>query len=219
MRPSAVVWLVARREMAAKLRDTGFLLSTAFILVAILASALLPAAFGDDSSAYDVGVVGSTAELEAAVRAQADAAGADIQLRSYDDFDTVRSAITADDVEAAIDGEQIIVDSSLDATLERILNGASAAVAAEQRLVEAGIDPSEVSQALTVPPLEIVRLDSDAERNAQRQVTAFLGVAVLYGLLILMGQYVAMGVVEEKSSRWSSCCCPRSSRGSCSPAR
>ena len=30
---------------------------------------------------------------------------------------------------------------------------------------------------------------------------AFLGVAVLYGLLILMGQYVAIGVVEEKSSR------------------
>ncbi len=61
--------------------------------------------------------------------------------------------------------------------------------------------PAEVAQALSVPPLELVRLDADAERNAQRQVIAFLGVAVLYGLLILMGQYVAMGVVEEKSSR------------------
>jgi len=86
-------------------------------------------------------------------------------------------------------------------SLERILNGANAALASGERLAEAGIDPNQVSQALSVPPLELVTLDADAERNEQRQVIAFLGVAVLYGLLILMGQYVAMGVVEEKSSR------------------
>ncbi len=186
MKPAAVVCLVARREIAAKLRDKGFLLSTAFILVAVLASALLPVLLTDDSPTYDVGVVGVDAELEAAVQAQAEAAGA---------------AVESEEIEAAIDGEQVVVDSALDSMLERILNAASAAVAAEQRLVEVGIDPAEVAQALSVPPLELVRLDADAERNAQRQVIAFLGVAVLYGLLILMGQYVAMGVVEEKSSR------------------
>ncbi len=198
---AAVVWLVARREMSAKLRDKGFLLSTAFILVAILASAILPAAFSDDSPTYDVGVVGSTAELEPAVRAQADAEGAAVDLRPYDDVNAARTAIEAEEIEAAVDGNEVLVESDLDPALERILNGASAALAGEERLVEAGIDPGEVSAALSVPPLELVTLDADAERNEQRQVTAFLGVAVLYGLLILMGQYVAMGVVEEKSSR------------------
>jgi len=201
MKPAAVVCLVARREIAAKLRDKGFLLSTAFILVAVLASALLPVLLTDDSPTYDVGVVGVDAELEAAVQAQAEAAGAAVELRSYDDVDAARAAVESEEIEAAIDGEQVVVDSALDSMLERILNAASAAVAAEQRLVEVGIDPAEVAQALSVPPLELVRLDADAERNAQRQVIAFLGVAVLYGLLILMGQYVAMGVVEEKSSR------------------
>lgn len=201
MKPAAVVCLVARREIAAKLRDKGFLLSTAFILVAVLASALLPVLLTDDSPTYDVGVVGVDAELEAAVQAQAEAAGAAVELRSYDDVDAARAAVESEEIEAAIDGEQVVVDSALDSMLERILNAASAAVAAEQRLVEVGIDPAEVAQALAVPPLELVRLDADAERNAQRQVIAFLGVAVLYGLLILMGQYVAMGVVEEKSSR------------------
>ena len=201
MKPAAVVWLVARREIAAKLRDKGFLLSTAFILVAVLASALLPVLLTDDSPTYDVGVVGVDAELEAAVQAQAEAAGAAVELRSYDDVDAARAAVESEEIEAAIDGEQVVVDSALDSMLERILNAASAAVAAEQRLVEVGIDPAEVAQALAVPPLELVRLDADAERNAQRQVIAFLGVSVLYGLLILMGQYVAMGVVEEKSSR------------------
>ncbi len=201
MSTAVVIWLVARREMAAKLRDKGFLLSTAFILVAILASILLPAAFADDSPTYDVGVVGSAAEVADAVRAQAAAEGAAVALRSFDDVANAELAIEAEEVEAAVDGGRVIVDSDLDPTLERILNAASGAVAAEQRLVEAGIDPGEVAQALSVPPLEVVRLDADAERNEQRQVTAFLGVGVLYGLLILMGQYVAMGVVEEKSSR------------------
>ncbi len=186
MKPAAVVRLVARREIAAKLRDKGFLLSTAFILVAVLASALLPVLLTDDSPTYDVGVVGVDAELEAAVQAQAEAAGA---------------AVESEEIEAAIDGEQVVVDSALDSMLERILNAASAAVAAEQRLVEVGIDPAEVAEALSVPPLEVVPLDTDAERNAQRQFIAFLGVVVLYGLMILIGQYVAMGVVEEKSSR------------------
>lgn len=201
MNPAAVVWLVARREMAAKLRDKGFLLSTAFILVAILASALLPALFTDDASTYDVGVVGSSAELEAAVQVQAESVGVAVALRSYADAGAAQRAIEAEEIVAAVDAEQVVVDSDLDSTLERILNGANAAVAAQARLVEAGIDPNEVSAALSVPPLEVVSLDADAERNTQRQITAFLGVAVLYGLLTLMGQYVAMGVVEEKSSR------------------
>lgn len=107
MAPATVVWLVARREMWAKLRDKGFLLSTGFILVAILASAILPAALSDDSPTYDVGVV-----------------------------------------EAAVDGNEVIVDSELDPSLERILNGANAALASGERLAEAGIDPNQVSQAL-----------------------------------------------------------------------
>ena len=37
--------------------------------------------------------------------------------------------------------------------------------------------------------------------KGQRIVVAFIGVSVLYGLLLLFGQFVAQGVVEEKSSR------------------
>ena len=104
MKPAAVVCLVARREIAAKLRDKGFLLSTAFILVAVLASALLPVLLTDDSPTYDVGVVGVDAELEAAVQAQAEAAGAAVELRSYDDVDAARAAVESEEIEAAIDG-------------------------------------------------------------------------------------------------------------------
>ncbi|MEJ7703804.1 MAG: ABC transporter permease [Geodermatophilaceae bacterium] len=200
---TAAVSLVARREVSAKLRDKGFLLSTAFIIVAILASVLLPAVFGGDDDAFDVGIVGivSSSALEPAIQAQATALGTDISLRSYEDAAAARAAVDDEEVDAALDGDQVIVVDTLEPVLDQVLNQAAASVAAEGRLAEAGIDAGEVAAAFDVPPLTVVPLEADAERNAQRQVIAFIGVIVLYSLLILIGQYVAMGVVEEKSSR------------------
>lgn len=197
----AAVALVARREIAAKLRDKGFMLSTAFIAVAILASVLLPAVLGGDESRYEVGIVGDDAGLTAAVQAQAAAADADVTVTSYADTEAGRTALADEDVDAVVDGAQVLVTETLDEGLRQILDQANAGIIAQDRLAAAGIDADEVTQALDVPPLDLVAIDPDAERNSQREVIALLGVVVLYSLLILIGQYVAMGVVEEKSSR------------------
>ncbi len=193
--------LIARREVMAKLRDKGFLISSAFIAVVILASALLPALLGGDDSTYDVGMVGDPAGFEEAVQAQADALGAEVDVSAYPDEAAVRAALEAEDIDAAVDGDQILVVTSVDGVLQQILDRAYAGLIAAERLSAAGIDPAEVATAFDVPRLDVVSLDSDAQRDQQRQVIAIVGVSVLYGLLILIGQYVAMGVVEEKSSR------------------
>ena len=54
---------------------------------------------------------------------------------------------------------------------------------------------------LDVPEVSVRALDPGAEQDQQRVIVAIIGVGVLYGLLILFGQFVAQGVVEEKSSR------------------
>lgn len=201
MTAAQTVWLVARREITAKLHDKGFIFSTLFIVAVILGSVVFQVVLQGGSNSYAVGVVGDSAELEPALEAQADAMDAELTLTSYPDADAARAAIGNDDVEAVIDGDRVYVDSGLDGQLESLLNGAVAGISAQQRLAEAGIDPVEVSRALDVAPLDVVALDQDAERTGQRQIVAFIGVVTLYGLLVFFGQYVAMGVVEEKSSR------------------
>jgi ABC-2 type transport system permease protein len=52
-----------------------------------------------------------------------------------------------------------------------------------------------------VPEVAVTALDADAAADSQRVVTAVFGVVILYSLLILFGQFIAQGVVEEKSSR------------------
>jgi len=198
--PAAAVWLVARREVSTKLRDKGFLLSTLFIMVVILGSATIPVLAGGSSS-YTVGVVGAAPGLESAITAQAGAVGADVQVSRYADAGAARVAVRSGAADAAVDGGTVIVDSSLSPELGQVLDAATAGVVAQERLARSGIDAGQVAAAFDVPPLDVQPLDPNAERDRQRQVVAFVGVVVLYGLMILIGQYVAIGVVEEKSSR------------------
>jgi ABC-2 type transport system permease protein len=68
-------------------------------------------------------------------------------------------------------------------------------LAVAEQLAEAGVT------SLDVPDVTVTALDPDADLEGQRVVVAIIGTGLLYGLLILFGQFVAQGVVEEKSSR------------------
>ncbi|WP_324275977.1 hypothetical protein [Blastococcus brunescens] len=52
-------------------------------------------------------------------------------------------------------------------------------------------------------------LDPGADEDGQRVVVAIIGIGVLYGLLILFGQFVAQGSSRRRPAVWWSCCSPR----------
>ncbi|CAN5124757.1 hypothetical protein BH20ACT5_BH20ACT5_13000 [soil metagenome] len=143
---------IAGREIAAKLRDKGFIISTLFIVAVIVGSVVFQVVIQGGTTSYAVGVVGDRAELEPALEAQAEAMDVEIELSSYDDAEAARESVAAEDVEAVIDGGRLYVDSGPGGQREALLNGAVAAVSAQERLVEAGIDPAEVGRALDVEP-------------------------------------------------------------------
>ena len=82
-----------------------------------------------------------------------------------------------------------------------ILQAANAEVRSAAALRDAGLDAQQARSALRPPPLRVVTtepVDADAD---ERGGFAFFAVLLLYGQLIGIGYFVAMGVVEEKSSR------------------
>src|SRR6185436_16219367 len=88
-----------------------------------------------------------------------------------------------------------------DDKLVNILQAANAEVRSAAALREAGLDAQQAQSALRPPPLRVVTtepVDADAD---ERGGFAFFAVLLLYGQLIGIGYFVAMGVVEEKSSR------------------
>jgi ABC-2 type transport system permease protein len=197
--PAAMIRLVAAREITARIRDKNFLISSAVILVLLIGTLGLQVALGSGSEPTRVGVVGDVAQLEPALQAQGQALEIDVEVVELDDEAAARAAVEAEEVDGVLVAEgsdpELLVQQSVGGSLQAVVQGAVAQLSIAEQLSAAGVS------SLDVPEVSIRALDPGAEQDQQRVIVAIIGVGVLYGLLILFGQFVAQGVVEEKSSR------------------
>jgi ABC-2 type transport system permease protein len=196
---ASLVLLVAKREISARLRDKNFIISSIVILVLLLGSLALQVALDSGTEESRIGLVGETPGLEQALQAQGDALEVDVSVVELTDEDAAEAAIEAEDVDSALvvrDGQyELLVQESAGSSLEAIVQGAVAQLSVAEQLAAAGIGD------LDVPEVPVTALDPDADQDSQRVVAAIIGAGLLYGLLILFGQFIAQGVVEEKASR------------------
>jgi ABC-2 type transport system permease protein len=197
--PAATIRLVAAREITARIRDKNFLISSAVILVLLIGTLGLQVALGSGSEPTRVGVVGDAAQLEPALQAQGQALEIDVEVVELDDEAAARAAVEAEEVDGVLVAEggdpELLVQQSAGGSLQAVVQGAVAQLSIAEQLSAAGVS------SLDVPEVSVRALDPGAEQDQQRVIVAIIGVGVLYGLLILFGQFVAQGVVEEKSSR------------------
>jgi ABC-2 type transport system permease protein len=193
-----LVRLVAAREISTRIRDKTFIASSVLMIVLILGVLVFQVVVNSGEDTSRVGVVGDPGQVGAALEAQGEALGLDVEVVRFDTDDEARAAVETEDVDGALvggaaDPELVVRDP--DTTLEAVVSGAVGAVALGDALAQAGIDPSDL------PQVTVTALDGDSEADTQRTVVAVVGVVVLYSLLILFAQFVAQGVVEEKASR------------------
>ncbi|HEY0506448.1 MAG TPA: ABC transporter permease [Blastococcus sp.] len=196
---AALVRLVTAREISARVKDKNFIISSIFIIVLLVGMLGLQVGLNSGGEATRLGVVGGDAALEEALGAQAFGMGVELALVELDDEDAARTAIEDDEIDGALltdeQGARLLVEQSAGGSMQAVVQGAVAQTAVSERLAQAGI------AAVDVPDVEVTALDPDADQDEQRTAVALIGVAVLYSLLILFGQFVAQGVVEEKASR------------------
>jgi ABC-2 type transport system permease protein len=197
--PAQLVRLVAGREVSTRIRDKGFLLGSAVLIVLILGMLVFQVAINSGGESTKLAVVGGNAAVTDALQAQGEALDTDVSVVDYDDEAAARRAVEDGEVDAALlspSGAQpeLLVEND-GGTAETIVQGAVQGMAVSQQLTDAGV------QLQSPPEVDVVALDPDADADTEAAVVALVGVVVLYSLLILFGQFVAQGVVEEKSSR------------------
>ena len=197
---AALVRLVAGREISARIRDKNFIISSVVIIVLLIGSLALQVALNSGGQEARIGVVGGDATVERALEAQGDALDVDVTVVDLDDEAAARVAVEDEDVDGALltgsgQDAELLVQQSADGSLQAVVQGAVVQLSLAEQLQAAGL------AGLDVPDVPITALDPDADEHNQRIAAALIGVGVLYGLLILFGQFVAQGVVEEKSSR------------------
>jgi ABC-2 type transport system permease protein len=197
---AALVQLVAAREISARVRDKNFIISSVVILLVLVGVLGFQVAVNSGNDQTRIGIVHDDVALREALDAQGAALHVDVTLLALHDEAAARTAIENGDIDGALltDGAQaprLLVEQSADGSLQAVVQGAVAQVAVARQLAAAGVTD------LDVPEVEVTALDPNADEHGQRVVTAIIGIGVLYSLLILFGQFVAQGVVEEKSSR------------------
>jgi ABC-2 type transport system permease protein len=197
---AALVRLVAAREISTRIRDKSFIISSVVIILLIVGSIGFQVVINSGGEEARIGVVGDVGTLRPALEAQGDAVAVDVTVVGLDDEAAARSAVRDGDVDGALVGAdtsspQLIVQDSADGSLQAVVQGAVTQLSLGEQLARAGIT------ALDVPEVAVSPLEPDSEQNGQRIVAAIIGVSLLYSLLILFGQFIAQGVVEEKSSR------------------
>lgn len=195
---TALVRLIAAREISARVRDKNFIISSVVIILVLVGLLAFQVAVNSGGEESRIGVVGGGAELEQALEAQGEALDVDVTLVQFDDEAAARAAVDDEEVDGALlagDEPELLVRQSAGGPLEAVVQGAVGQVAVAEQLAEAGVT------GLQVPEVSVTALDPQADADGQRVIMAIIGTAVLYSLLILFGQFVAQGVVEEKASR------------------
>ncbi|GLZ80431.1 ABC transporter permease [Actinorhabdospora filicis] len=199
--------LVARREISVRGRSKGYLISLLVSAIAVIVLAFLPKLLGGPDS-YTIGVAGSdSAAMSAALKSVKPPSitgdSAAIEVKEYPDAASAQAAVKNGDVDAAvIDASTMITDGGVSTELSLTIDTAYKEVATAKALDAAGLNPAQIAQATAgVAPLKQESVGEDADEASARMGVATILVIFLFFMLMYPVMFVAMGVIEEKSSR------------------
>jgi ABC-2 type transport system permease protein len=196
-----LVRLVAGREISTRVRDKAFVVSSIIILLLVIGAMAFQVVIASSSSKITVGVVGGDrAVLEPVLRQEGKAIGDQVAVVGLADEAAARRAVTDGDVDGALldpagPAPRLLVNRSAGSGLQAVVQGAVSQVAIGRELARAGVG------AMTAPRTTVTALAPDADQTGERTGVAIIAVVILYTLLALFSQFVAQGVVEEKSTR------------------
>lgn len=199
---AAAVRLIAGREITTRAQGKAFRFSTLAFLVIIIGGLVLAKVLGGDDDATKVGYVGPE-PVAAALAAAATASGQDYEVSAYPDRPAAERAITDGDIDAALVSESgsytAVFEKEVDDTTVAIFAGAAQQVALAENLDASA--SAQLATAAEAGRLTVAEIEPEQDNLGQRIIIA-LAVAILLSMgLTLGGQYIAQGVVEEKTTR------------------
>jgi len=205
--PVRIIALVAKREITTRARTKSFLVSNAIILVMILGGIIGASLFGGGpDSGPKVGLVGSAASLSGSLSASARTTGHPVDASTVADEATARAKVASGDLAVALvprgAGSYLaIVEEKVPTELSSVIDSAVRQQAVNSALSAQGVDPATLVQAAGRAVVTVDAVDPPDPESDQRAGLALVALMLMFFQILMFGLYVAMGVVEEKSSR------------------
>ena len=200
----AAVGLVAGRELSTRIRSKAFIASTLIIMILLVGAAIVTKVIGGSGPDATIGVTQATAPLAAPARVAAKTIGEDIDTKTVDEA-AGRDQVRNGDLDALLVGDgskiTVVVKQDLDDKLHNALNVLAGRLALNQEIVTLHGDPATVEKAVASASVEVQSLQPPHNYSGQQLLLGIIAGILIYMSLLINGQSVAQGVVEEKSSR------------------
>ena len=197
------VRLVAGREVTTKLRSKAFLITTAATVLLFVGFALVMKLIGGGSDAT-IGVTEQNAALAEPLTVAARSIGETVDTTTVSEEDG-RAQVADESLDALLvgDGSQlrVVVKKDLDGNLRDALNVLATQLALNQEILDLGGDPAQVKAAVADAEVVVEQQEQPFPYEGQQLLLGAIAGILIYMSLLLNGQLVAQGVVEEKSSR------------------
>ncbi len=207
---SSPIWLVARREVRTRMMTRANFVSMIVMLVVILLGAAVGRYFLErdgEPPTSQVAVSASAEDLQPQLRATAEAAGLDLELSTLEE-EAARQALADDELDGFVGGDAtaprlLVPEGEPDAALLDTVTGAVRSYVVAEQIGDLGGDPAAFERALAaaVPQVESLEADTGGGFDGAAFGVATVMISVLLVALIGYGTMIAMGVVEEKTSR------------------
>ena len=201
-----ITYLIARREFITRIRSRFFIIGT-IAFAALLAGYIVLQALviSRATTTVDVGFSGDTASLAQPLKAAAATDKVTVKIHDVASSQDGEAQVRSGDLDASVSGDaaapDVAVKDQLDPTVQAILTALVKQVALNRALTASGVNPADIEAKVAAANINLTLLDPNAAEKTSRQVVGVFVAALLYVSLVLYGQLVAQGVVEEKSNR------------------
>jgi ABC-2 type transport system permease protein len=203
MRASQAVRLVVGREVSTRYRSRAFRITTLVSLVLVIGSVIVFKLIGG-GSADAVGFTPSAQPLAAPLASVAQAVGEKVDTSTVDQAAGERQ-IRDGKLDVLVTGTpnafQVVVEQDLSSDLRDAFAVLARQAVLDNEITKVGGDPAAVNAAVNAAHLDVRSLEPAREHQGARIALAFIVGVLVYIAILLYGQMVAQGVVEEKSSR------------------
>jgi ABC-2 type transport system permease protein len=200
------VVLIARREFVTRVRSRFFIGGTILFMAALAGYIFLQAyVIGRMTPTVKVGFDSSAAVLAQPLQKAARSQNLNVEIHQVASVADGEDQVRSGKLDALVSGDpsapDVAVKDDLNATVEAILNALVKQQALNRALASAGANPETIDSQVAVASIHTVYLDPQAAIKTQRQIVGIFVAVLLYVSLVIYGQLVASGVVEEKANR------------------
>jgi ABC-2 type transport system permease protein len=206
MSAARTVSLVARRELAARLRTRSFVFGTVLSALVLAGFVLTQSTVFDDRQRETIGLNGQAIAVSAQLVEEARQVGRDVRTVEVTDRADGRARVADGRLDALVSGAPaaltVLVSTGLDDELRGVLNGLVRQQVLRGQLA-ALEDPTDLDvdgllSTVAEAHVTVEALSSPDPHQGERHAVALVLVALLYLGFLLYGSLAAQGIVAEK---------------------